>query len=80
LLLDRETGIATLEAAAASAHYPLKVQLADCTAAPFFFADRFQGEEPPRQIALCGARFIPIADARANGMSGTHWTLYERQP
>ncbi len=80
LLLDRETGIATLEAAAAAAHYPLKVQLADCTAAPFFFADRFKGEEPPGQIALCGARFAPIAAARAHGMSGTHWTLYERQP
>jgi hypothetical protein len=80
LLLDREPGIATLEAAAASAHYPLKVQLADCTAAPFFFADRFRGEEPPRQIALCGARFTPIANVRAHGMSGTHWTLYERQP
>ncbi|TGX55974.1 hypothetical protein E5A73_02340 [Sphingomonas gei] len=80
LLLDREPGIATLEAAAASAHYPLKVQLADCTAAPFFFADRFRGEEPPGQIALCGARFAPITGARAHGMSGTHWTLYQRQP
>ena len=80
LPLDRETGIATLEAAAASAHYPLHVQLADCTAAPFFFADRFKGEEPPRQIALCGARFTPIAGARAHGLSGTHWTLYQRQP
>ncbi|ATY31326.1 hypothetical protein [Sphingomonas psychrotolerans] len=80
LLLDREPGIATLEAAAASAHYPLKVQLADCTAAPFFFADRFKGEEPPGAIALCGARFTPIAAARAHGMSGTHWTLYQRQP
>lgn len=80
LLLDRETGIATLEAAAASAQYPLEVQLADCTDAPFFFADRFKGEEPPAGIALCGARFAPIASAHAHGMSGTHWTLYERQP
>jgi hypothetical protein len=80
LLLDRETGIATLEAAAASAHYPLQVQLADCTAARFFFADRFRGEEPPRLIALCGAHYAPIAEAHAHGMSGTHWTLYERQP
>jgi len=80
LLLDRETGIATLEAAAASAHYPLQVRLADCAGARFFFADRFRGEEPPHQIALCGARFTPIAGARAHGMSGTHWTLYERQP
>lgn len=80
LLLDRETGIATLEAAAASAHYPLHVQLADCTAARFFFADRFRGEDTPGHIELCGARFAPIAHARAHGMSGTHWTLYERQP
>lgn len=80
LLLDRETGIATLEAAAASAHYPLKVQLADSTAARFFIADRFKGEEPPARIALCGAAYVPIAHARAHGMSGTHWTLYERQP
>jgi uncharacterized membrane protein len=80
LILDREPGIATLEAAAASAHYPLEVQLADCTAARFFFADRFKGEEPPDQIELCDARFTPIAHARAHGMSGTHWTLYERRP
>jgi uncharacterized membrane protein len=80
LLLDRETGIATLEAAAASAHYPLRVQLADCTAAPCVFADRFRGEEPPGAISLCGARFTPVAAARAHGMSGTHWTLYQRQP
>lgn len=80
LLLDRETGIATLEAAAASAHYPLEVQLADCAAARFFMADRFKGEEPPARIALCGAVYAPIAHARAHGMSGTHWTLYERQP
>jgi hypothetical protein len=80
LLLDRETGIATIEAAAASVYYPLQVQLADCTAARFFFADRFRGEEPPRQIALCGAHYTPIAEASAHGLSGTHWTLYERQP
>ncbi|AQR73035.1 hypothetical protein BXU08_04520 [Sphingomonas sp. LM7] len=80
LLLDRETGIATLEAAAASAHYPLTVQLEDCTAARFFLADRFRGEQPPARIELCGARYTPIAEARARGMSGTHWTLYERQP
>ncbi|MDV3456767.1 hypothetical protein RZN05_07205 [Sphingomonas sp. HF-S4] len=80
LLLDRETGIATLEAAAASAHYPLTVQIADCSAARFFFADRFRGEQPPAAIALCGARYAPIAGTRARGMSGTHWTLYERQP
>lgn len=80
LLLDRETGIGTLEAAAASAHYPLTVQLEDCTAARFFLADRFRGEEPPARIALCGATYAPIAAARAHGMSGTHWTLYERQP
>lgn len=79
LLLDRETGIATLETAAASAHYPLTVQIADCSAARFFFADRFRGEEPPAAIELCGARYAPIADARVHGMSGTHWTLYERQ-
>jgi len=80
LLLDRETGIATFEAAAAAAHYPLAVQLEDCTAARFFLADRFRGEEPPARIALCGAVYAPIAAARAHGMSGTHWTLYERQP
>ena len=80
LLLDRETGSATLEAAAASARYPLQLQLADCTAARFFFADRFKGEVPPARIALCGTVYAPIAAARARGMSGSHWTLYERQP
>jgi hypothetical protein len=58
----------------------LQLQLADCAAARFFFADRFKGEFPPARIALCGTVYAPIATARARGMSGSHWTLYERQP
>ncbi|UZK66810.1 hypothetical protein [Sphingomonas sp. M1-B02] len=80
LLIDRAPSIATLQVAAGAADYPLKIRLSDCTGARFFLADRFRGEEPPEQIPLCGTRFVPIAAAHAHGMSGTHWTLYQRQP
>jgi hypothetical protein len=80
MILDRETGLATLQVAAATAHYPLAITLDDCPAARFLFADRFRGEENPARLERCGRRYAPIVDVRAHGMSGTHWTLYEQQP
>jgi len=79
-LLDRSTGFAMLAAAAAHARYPLEIVQGHCAPARFLFMDRFKGEDFPTTPIRCGARWHPIASARAHGLSGTHWTLYARQP
>jgi len=78
VLLDRSTGYAMLEAAAAHARYPLAIVETPCPAERFLFVDRFKGEHFPAAITRCGATYRPIAQAYARGLSGTHWTLYER--
>ena len=83
-LLDRSTGLAMLKAAAAHYRYPLTLidpgVDSGCKAARFLFADRFKGEDFEPRIVRCGSTFLPVASARSRGLSGTHWTLYERQP
>lgn len=80
VLLDRPTGLAMLRVAAAHLHYPLTIVETGCAPARFLFVDRFKGETLPVDPLRCGARYHAIAAARARGLSGTHWTLYERQP
>lgn len=80
VLLDRPTGLAMLRIAAAHLHYPLAIVETGCRPARFLFVDRFKGETLPVDPLRCGARYRAIAAARARGLSGTHWTLYERQP
>lgn len=80
VLLDRPTGLAMLRVAAAHLHYPLTIVQTGCSPARFLFVDRFKGETLPVDPVRCGVRYGAIAAARARGLSGTHWTLYERQP
>lgn len=80
VLLDRETGSAMLEVAAAERRYPIQITLDECLPSQFLLVDRFKGEENPPRLLRCGARFVPILHRRAHGLSGTHWTLYARQP
>lgn len=81
VILDRPTGLALLQAAAVHDRYSLDI-LEDkpCGPARFLFLDRFKGEEFPAASIRCGRRYVPIAQARARGLSGTHWTLYELRP
>ncbi|MGY2732579.1 hypothetical protein [Sphingomonas sp. UYP23] len=79
VLLDRSTGLAMLRVAAAHLHYPITIIDKGCKPARFLFVDRFKGETPPVAPVRCGARYHAIATAQARGLSGTHWTLYERQ-
>jgi len=79
VLLDRATGLAQLQYSAAALHYPLAILDKDCAAAPFLFMDRFKGETFPATVDRCGQHYLPIAGARADGLSGAHWTLYGRQ-
>ncbi|MGK6319859.1 hypothetical protein [Sphingomonas sp. DT-204] len=80
LRLDRETGLAVIRVAAEHQRYPLTIVDADCPPARFVFIDRFEGQSFPAAVALCSRRYRPIASARARGLSGTDWTLYELQP
>lgn len=80
ILLDRPTGLAMLNAAAAHYHYPLRVIEKGCAAPRFLFVDRFKGETFPAHPTRCGGRYSAIASAWSRGLSGTHWTLYERRP
>ncbi|WP_242140048.1 hypothetical protein [Sphingomonas sp. TREG-RG-20F-R18-01] len=79
VLLDRATGLAMLEFAAAHLRYPVDIVQGACRPAQFLFVDRFKGEEMPVGPQRCGATFDAIAGAYAHGLSGTHWTLYQRR-
>jgi hypothetical protein len=78
VLIDRETGLALLKVAGASAGYRLEI-VTTCPAARFVFADWFNGEpDSPSVIERCGARYHAIASADGTGMSAQNWALYER--
>lgn len=79
VLLDRASGLAMLKSAAAHWRYPIDIVETGCRPARFLFVDRFKGETFPVAPTRCGARYRRIASARAHGLSGTHWTLYERR-
>ncbi|MBA2918471.1 hypothetical protein GON01_05725 [Sphingomonas sp. MAH-20] len=78
VMIDRETGLALMQVAAAEAGYPVAITTA-CPAAPFVFADWFNGEKAsPATIARCGKSYRAIAAAASRGLAGQNWTLYER--
>jgi hypothetical protein len=78
VLLDRSSGEAMLTIAAAQQRYSLTITQAPCPAQRFLLVDRWRGEAMPPAPLRCGARYTPITAAEARGLSGTHWTLYER--
>lgn len=78
--LDRDTGYAMIEQSAAYHRYPLRIQESECPAQRFLLVDRFKGEDLPVAVHRCGVRYLPIDGRLARGLSGTHWTLYERRP
>lgn len=79
VLLDRTTAAAMLTVSAAEMGYALTIADGPCPAERFLLVDRFKGEDFADAIDRCDHRYLPIAAARAHGMSGTHWTLYETQ-
>lgn len=81
VILDRSTGLAMLQTAAAHDGYRLRIlENQPCGPARFLFIDRFKGEDMPGASIRCGKLYTPIARAYSRGLSGTHWTLYELQP
>lgn len=79
-MLDRPTGRAILVVAAAQAHYPSRIVNAACSPQAFVFVDRYKGEIPPATFARCVRAYRPVAERKAHGLPGTHWTLYARAP
>lgn len=80
VLIDRETGSAMLDIAARQAGYRLRPVKRPCPAQEFVFVDRYKGERWPAAFSRCGVSYRPLVEARAHGLSGTHWTLYRRAP
>ncbi|MBN8810704.1 MULTISPECIES: hypothetical protein [unclassified Sphingomonas] len=80
MLLDRDTGQAATDVAAARRKYKLKVILGRCDPqARFLLVDRFLGEAFPADADRCGGHFALIAQHRMRSLSGTNWNLYERR-
>lgn len=79
VLIDNDSGRAVINASAAHAHYPIIV-IQSCATAQFLFFSLSPSQKLSTHIDRCGSRYRRIASARARGLSGTHWTLYERQP
>ncbi|MES2337455.1 MAG: glycosyltransferase family 39 protein [Pseudomonadota bacterium] len=76
IAIDRPRASAVIEVAAARRGYPLRLD----ACGRFLFVDR-DGTEPfPATPTRCGAGYAPVAAAAPTGLSGTHWTLYERRP
>jgi hypothetical protein len=80
VILDRPTGKAILEVAAAEQHYPLDIVEKPCGPARFLFLDRPDGEAFPAASRRCGRLYRRIAAAQSRGLSGSNWTLYEARP
>ncbi|MEP9360671.1 hypothetical protein [Sphingomonas sp. KR3-1] len=80
MLLDRDTGAAATEVAAARRRYKLQIILGRCDPeARFLLIDRFQGEALPSSPDRCTAHFVLIAQHRMRSLSGSNWNLYERR-
>ncbi|URW76636.1 glycosyltransferase family 39 protein [Sphingomonas donggukensis] len=76
IALDRPRASAVIEAAAAARRYPVRV----LPCGDWLFVDR-DGDEPfPDRPRRCGVTFHAVASGHPSGLSGTHWTLYERRP
>ena len=76
VLLDPPRQSSVVEAAAASAHYPLTWTDQPCARAPWLLID---GDDPshfPQEAKRCGIRYRPVMERIATGLSGLSWRLY----
>jgi len=78
--VERDRAFAVLEIAALQADYPLVIEEARCPAARFLFIDRDGNQPFPAQPQRCGVRFATVAESEAEGLSGSHWQLYQAIP
>lgn len=76
--VEQNRSTAIFRAAAASRHIPLTVVETPCPATRFWFVDRDGNAPFPDPAVRCGAPYRVVAEGHPNGLSGTHWKLYER--
>lgn len=74
--LDRARAAPVVDVAAAQSGY--NARIVPC--GQFLFVDRDGTEAFPAVPVRCGRRYQPIGHAAPGGLSGSHWTLYERRP
>ena len=79
ILIDYPRDTAVLEAAAASAHYPLRITGDACGHARFLFNEQNGAAPFPPRPVRCGSAYGAVAGKRADGLSGLEWQLYERE-
>ncbi|WP_277313530.1 hypothetical protein [Sphingomonas sp. AOB5] len=75
---ERDRAVAVLRAASVSSGYRLTIVETPCPAPRFLFVDRDGFDRFPDAPEHCGTIYQPIAEAHPEGLSGTHWKLYER--
>lgn len=77
VIVDSMRNTAVVEAAAASAHFPVRVTGDICAAAQFLFVDG-GGQAPfPARIVRCEIGYRRVAVASPRGLSGVGWELFE---
>jgi hypothetical protein len=79
VLIDYPRDTAVLEAAAASARYPLRMTGDACGRARFLFNEQNGAALFPPRPMRCGSAYRAVAGDRADGLSGLEWQLYERE-
>lgn len=77
VLLDSERSQAVLQAAAASAHYPLTIRQ-HCPAAPFLLLDDTGHKVFPATVSRCSASYRRIRAVYKHDLPGMNWALYRR--
>lgn len=73
---DRD--IPVIEAAAASAGYPLKLSRSLCARAPFIFLEAPDISELQPTTIMCGTHYVGIAAGIRTEISGMSWRIYAR--
>lgn len=76
ILVDRQSAVPVVTAAALVHQYPLRITRQDCSGAPFLFIDRYDDEAFPEIERRCGRVYVPFATLRAVGMTNFHWRLF----
>jgi hypothetical protein len=78
VLVGHNRDVAVVEAAAASAHYPVRVSQEVCGGAQFLFLEEPTLTSLPPHVVLCDVRYERIADGARTEVSGMSWRLYRQ--
>jgi len=79
VMISSSRDSAVLAAAAASASYSLHIIPEGCPPTRFLFGEQDDAAAFPDHPIRCGHAYRKIMSARADGLSGVNWQLYERE-